>query len=767
VDVFERHADAGAAQTGPRSALNITLCERGLWALEPVGMRQTILDLAVPARGRKVHSLEGDIAYQPYGNHGEAIYSISRADLNRALIERARRQPRVRFHFEAKLMQLDVEKRLATFQGAGGERHDVKAERLFGTDGAYSAVRSQLQRVERLNYSQQYWRHGGYKSLWVPARADGTPALEGEALHVWPRGSRMLMGFPNRDGSAMLSLLLPFEGTGSYQQLCDEPSLRRFFREQFGDVVDSIPALNEQFFTKPPNPLVTVRCDPWSHAGRILLLGDAAHALLPSYGQGANAGFEDCLVLDRCLDEHGEDWDAAFRAFEAARRPALDMMSELCIEHFEELTDHVADPEFLKRREAERALSDLYPDLYQPLYSMVSFSRLPYDEAIRIELRRRDAVDQIMKLPDLDAHLASDRVRQLLEESAREPQAEPSPAVNEPRRDTERHAIFELGMSFWSAKALLSAVELGVFSALSSGPLGRAELSARVGLHARGAADFLDALTAMGLLVRSNDCYSLTPNARQALTPEGASYVGGALELANARLYPVWSMLSAALRSGQPQNEAQHSKDYYGNLTQSPERLRNFLAGMSDLSRMAVHALIEKFPWQEYGSFADVGGAQGLLPVQLAKAYPHLRGINFELPPVKPIFEQYVRAAGVQGRLRFQTGDFFSDPLPSVDVIVMGHVLHNWGLAQKRMLVAKAYQALPPRGALVVYEALIDDARQENAFGLLMSLNMLLVTAEGFVFTGGDCQGWMREAGFSKTYVKHLHGPDSMVVAIK
>jgi len=765
VEVFERRPTTPAPQTGQRSALNITLCERGLWALDRVGMRQSILELAVPARGRMVHSPEGNLTYQPYSNQGDAIYSISRTDLNRALIERARRESAIRFHFDVKLTHLDLAQGLARFQHADGNSQDVKGERIFGTDGAHSSVRSQLQRLDGYNYSQQYWRHGAYKSIWLPPHDDGSTALAGEALHIWPRGTGMMMGFPNRDGSAMLSLLLPFQGDGSFQQLSGEGELLRFFRKQFGDIVDSIPNLGEQFFSKPPTRLLTVRCDPWSYAGRVLLLGDAAHAMLPSYGQGANAGFEDCSVLDQCLDAHGEDWAAAFASFEAARRPSLDMMSELCSEHFDELTHLVAEPKFLRRREVERTLGDLYPDSYRPLYSMVSFSRLPYQEAIRIELAQRSAVDRIMELPDVESRLASAEVRRLLEAGV----ADTDRARSETKATNAGDAgsIFQLGMSFWGAKALLSAVELGVFTSLSNGPLTRAELSARAGIHPRGAADFLDALTALGVLSRSGDSYALTPAARETLTPTGASYVGGALELANARLYPVWSQLSTALRTGRPQNEAQHSNDYYGDLTRDPERLRTFLAAMSGLSRSSAEALSEKFAWQNYQSFADVGGAQGLLPVKVAQAHPHLRGINFELPPVKPIFEDYVREAGLQTRLTFQAGDFFKDPLPSVGVIVMGHVLHNWSLAQKRLLIAKAFQALPPGGALIVYEALIDEGRNKNAFGLLMSLNMLLVTAEGFVFTGSDCRGWMRDAGFSESYVEHLQGPDSMVVAIK
>ncbi len=770
VDVFERHADPCGEHGGARSALNITLCERGLAALGGVDMREATLKLTVPARGRRVHARDGSIAYQPYGNRGEAIYSISRSDLNRALIDRAGQDARVHFHFEQKLVQVNLEDGVARFQHtSSGEVREVKATRIFGADGAYSRVRTQMQRGQDFNYSQQYWRHGGYKSLWLPAPANGTPALEGEAIHIWPRGSRMLIGFPNRDGSAMLSLLLPFAGENSYEQLTGETRLLNFFRSHFPDVAGSIPALAEQFFAKPANSLVTVRCDPWSRLDRALLIGDAAHAILPSYGQGANAGFEDCAILDRCLDERNEDWGAAFREFEQQRRPALDVMSQLCIEHFAELTDLVGDPAFLRRRETERSLSDLYPELYQPLYSMVSFTRLPYDEAFRIAQRQHDAIDRIVALENVDSKLESPEVRRILQASM---EGYPvGTSLNKTQATTSaqqpENSIFALGMSFWGAKAVLSAVELGVFSALSKGPRTLGDLCEALGLHPRSAADFLDALTALGLLSRADGNYAATAGARDALLPDGASYIGGALELANARLYPVWGKLSAALRSGQPQNEAQQTKDYYGNLTQDPERLRTFLRGMSGLSRMAAKALVRKFHWQDYACFVDVGGAEGVLPVQLATMHSHLTGINFDLPPVQSVFEEYVRATGLEARLAFQSGDFFVDALPTADVIVMGHVLHNWSLDQKRILIRKAYEALPSGGALIVYEALIDDGRCQNAFGLLMSLNMLLVTAEGFVFSGHDCEGWMRDAGFSSSYVRHLHGPDSMVVGIK
>jgi hypothetical protein len=225
--------------------------------------------------------------------------------------------------------------------------------------------------------------------------------------------------------------------------------------------------------------------------------------------------------------------------------------------------------------------------------------------------------------------------------------------------------------------------------------------------------------------------------------------------------------LSEALRSGQPQNEAKTGGDYWGAIYRTPESLESFLNGMTGISLGAGMAIAEKFPWADYRTFADIGAAQGAVPVQVALKHPHLRGIGYDLPKVKPVFEKYVQANGVADRVRFRAGDFFKDSLPQMEVLIMGHILHDWDLEQKRALLAKAYAALPPRGALIVYEALIDNDRRENAFGLLMSLNMLVETPGGFDYTGLDCEGWMRAAGFHKTRVEHLVGPDSMVVGIK
>jgi precorrin-6B methylase 2 len=327
--------------------------------------------------------------------------------------------------------------------------------------------------------------------------------------------------------------------------------------------------------------------------------------------------------------------------------------------------------------------------------------------------------------------------------------------------------IIQTGLGFWASKALLSAVELGVFTELARGPLDAETLRQRLNLHLRSAHDFFDALVALKFLERHQGKYSNTPETDYYLDRNKPTYAGGILEMSNTRLYAAWGSLTEGLRGGQPQNEAKQGGDLFANLYRTPEKLESFLKGMTGISLGAAMAIAEKFPWEEYRTFADVGAAQGAVPVQLALQHEHLRGIGFDLPQVRPVFENYVRVNGVDDRVRFEAGDFFKDPLPEADVLIMGHILHDWNLEQKRALLAKAYAALPPGGALIVYEALIDDERRENAFGLLMSLNMLIETPGGFDYTGRDCQGWMRTAGFRRAWVRHLAGPDSMVVGVK
>jgi hypothetical protein len=330
-------------------------------------------------------------------------------------------------------------------------------------------------------------------------------------------------------------------------------------------------------------------------------------------------------------------------------------------------------------------------------------------------------------------------------------------------------SILQLGLAFWGSRTLLSAVELGLFTELASGPLTADELRRRLKLHERSALDFLDALVALGMLQRQGDRYDNTPATARFLVRGGAEYVGGILEMAAARLYPFWGSLTEALHTGVQQNESKSGgSGLFEALYADPDRLRGFLEAMTGLSLPSAHALAAKFPWRDYSTAIDIGCAQGAVPVVLAEAHAHLSTGGFDLPQVRPIFEAFVEQRGLSGRVRFHAGNFFEDEsLPPADVLIMGHILHDWDLEQKLMLLRKAYAALPAGGALIVHEALIDDERRTNAFGLLMSLNMLIETPGGFDYTGADCQGWMRSVGFRETRVEHLVGPDSMVVGIK
>jgi len=328
--------------------------------------------------------------------------------------------------------------------------------------------------------------------------------------------------------------------------------------------------------------------------------------------------------------------------------------------------------------------------------------------------------------------------------------------------------IMQVGLGFWASKTLLSAIEMELFTELAKHPEDLQTLQGRLGLHPRSARDFVDTLVALGFLRRADGKYHNTPDSDLFLDKSKPSYVGGILEMANHRLYPHWGHLTEALRTGEQQGE---SKGGVGGdfeaLYADPARLKEFLRAMSGISRGGNMTIARQFPWASYKTYVDVGTAQGDLAVQIALANEHLNGIGFDLPEVGPIFEEYVELNGLSKRVTFKDGSFFTDELPKADVVLMGHILHDWNLEQKKMLLKKSYAALPHGGAVVVYESIIDDDRSKNAFGLMMSLNMLIETQGGFDYTGADCMGWMKEVGFRETRVEHLVGPDSMVVGIK
>lgn len=328
--------------------------------------------------------------------------------------------------------------------------------------------------------------------------------------------------------------------------------------------------------------------------------------------------------------------------------------------------------------------------------------------------------------------------------------------------------ILQTGLAFWPSKVLLSAIEMGVFTELGRGPETFDILRGRLGLHARSARDFLDTLVALGFLQREGDRYGNTAETDLFLDRHKASYIGGILEMANQRLFGFWNHLTEALRTGLPQNEIKSGgPGLFEALYADPARLKQFLAAMTGLSRGANVTIAQRFPWKDYRTFVDVGTAQGDLAAQVALANPHLQGRGFDLPEVAPVFEEYMQTLSLADRVTFSPGSFFDAPLPKADVVMMGHILHDWDLPTKQLLTRKAFDALPAGGAFIVYEAIIDDDRSKNAFGLMMSLNMLIETPGGFDYTGADCAGWMRDAGFSATRTEPLVGPDSMVVGIK
>ncbi len=332
--------------------------------------------------------------------------------------------------------------------------------------------------------------------------------------------------------------------------------------------------------------------------------------------------------------------------------------------------------------------------------------------------------------------------------------------------------ILQMGMGFWASKTLLTAVKLGVFTELNgTGKTGQ-ELGGLLGLHERGIADFFDALVSLGFLEREGQgntaLYRNTVETALFLNQSSPQYIGGILEMANDRLYPIWGDLEEGLKTGLPQSEIKHTgKHFFEDLYADPEKLRQFTAAMSGVQMGNFIALAEKFDFSRYSTLCDIGGANGLLSVQVARQHPHMSCITFDLPPVAPIAGDTIEEAGFTNRVSAKSGNFFEDEFPEADVITMGNILHDWNLENKKMLLKKAYRALPDGGALIVIENIIDDERRENSFGLLMSLNMLVELGDGFDFTGADFDTWAKEAGFRETNIMPLAGPTSAAIAFK
>lgn len=391
VDVYEKRPDPRRREADQGRSINLALSVRGIHALREIGLADEVLKASILMRGRMIHSPTGELTFQPYGkDDSQALHSVSRAGLNRLLIEAAGRYPSIRLFFEHKCIGLDLDSRKLEFLDANSHTAvHVAADFIVGADGAYSAIRERLQKQERFNYRQDYLSHG-YKELTIPAGANGAFRMEKHALHIWPRGSFMMIALSNPDGSFTCTLFWPFEGPNSFAALRTREAIESFFRQQFPDAVPLLPTLADDFLHNPTGGLVTIRCQPWHWGERVVLLGDACHAVVPFLGQGMNAAFEDCTILTDCLTHFG-DRRAALAAYEAMRKKHLDVLADLCIDNFLEMRDRVGSRWFVFRKKLGVLLHRLFPKWYIPLYVMIEFTRIPYADALR-RARRQDRV---------------------------------------------------------------------------------------------------------------------------------------------------------------------------------------------------------------------------------------------------------------------------------------------------------------------------------------------------------------------------------------
>jgi len=400
VDVFERRPDLRKADVIGGRSINLALSNRGFKALEYAGVAAEIRKMCIPMYGRKMHDLEGNLTYQPYGKEDEAIYSVSRGGLNQTLMNHADHFPEITYRFNHKCEDIDLEKNEITFTDTEkNEEVSYQYDYIFGTDGAFSAVRNRLMKTPMFNYSQDYLSHG-YKELVIPPNEDGTHRIDKNCLHIWPRGKFMLIALPNLDGSFTVTLFFPMKGKTSFESLKTEEDVLKFFKETFPDAMDVMPTLNTDYFENPTSTLVTVRCNPWNYEDKVMLMGDAAHAIVPFYGQGMNSGFEDCSVFYEMFDQY-KDTQELFDEYSKLRAPDGSAIADLALYNYIEMRDLAGDPDFLLRKKIERKFSDLYPNKWMPLYSQVTFSHIRYSEALAAGERQRKIMDEVMEMDNI------------------------------------------------------------------------------------------------------------------------------------------------------------------------------------------------------------------------------------------------------------------------------------------------------------------------------------------------------------------------------
>ncbi len=406
VAIYERRPDMRSASISAGKSINLAMSHRGWNALALAGLKTEMEELAIPMYGRQLHQLDGSLVFQAYSKNNEAIYSVSRGELNKKLMSLAEKEGAT-IYFEQKCTRVDVQKNHACFQAADGTEKVVDADLLFGADGAFSALRHSYTQMDRVNCDHFYLEYG-YKELCIPPGTKAKWLMEKNALHIWPRGNFMLIALPNTDGTFTCTLFMPFEGEVSFSKLTTKDEVTAFFVKYFKDALALMPTYLEDFFHNPTSSLITTHINPWHYSDKSALIGDAAHAIVPFYGQGMNAGFEDCTVLSGLLDKYGEDWAAILKGYDEKRKPNGDAVAALALNNFVEMRDKVADPVFLERKKIEKELGKRYPEQFISVYEMVSFSHIPYNTALSCIKEQDQLLQRIMGEGDFFSNVSQD-----------------------------------------------------------------------------------------------------------------------------------------------------------------------------------------------------------------------------------------------------------------------------------------------------------------------------------------------------------------------